>query len=87
MNDLVDMAAAPDPWVAARAEAALNAIVFKHVDLIKGEECFVEIPRTDKAVAAGLDLYDGATIKYFSPQPHVSETNIVLADDHAGAPA
>lgn len=83
--DLSAQAPAVDPWAAARAVAAPGAIVFRHVDLIRGRECFFEIPRTEKTLAAGIDIYDGATVTFRSPQTAVAETNIVLANDHTGA--
>jgi hypothetical protein len=87
VTDLFEQPAAVDEWAEARKAAGQNAIVFKHIDRIKGQECFVEIPRTETNVAKGLDLYDGATVTYMSNQPAVAETNIELAADHAGAPA
>lgn len=76
-----------DLWADARKQAAQNAIVLRCVNHLTGYECFIEIPRTEKNIAAAADLYDGATATTASPQPFVSETNVVLADDHAGPPA
>jgi hypothetical protein len=54
-----------DPWAGARAAAAPGAIVMRV--MYPAVEFFLEIPRTDKALAAGLDLYDGATRRDHPP--------------------
>lgn len=76
-----------DAWAEARAAAALNAIVIKIVYPDRDDR-FIEIPRTPKNEALGLDLYDGATITSLSPEPIPFEAlGIALpTKNHAGAP-
>lgn len=50
----------PDPWKVMRARHPGDILV-RVINLVVGEQAFVRVPRTDKALEAGLDLHDGAT--------------------------
>lgn len=49
-----------DPWKTMRARHP-GDILIRVIDLARDQQAFVRVPRSDKALEAGLDLYDGST--------------------------
>lgn len=78
-----------DPWVEARKAATPGAILIRVILTDKTiQQAFVEIPRTPKNVAAGLDMQDGTT--YFNRADYTIDqraADLMWQPDHAGAPA